>query len=231
MTQSKKDETPVSRRGFRAPLALAASAVALLVAAGAVIAAVGRQRQESADSAGKDSFRGSVPPARIELPWFQLVDYRGRHVSSEALRGKVVVLTLLDSQCEETCPVIASVVARTIDRLSPAERRRVRAVALSTDPAEDTGDSVRRFLASRRATGRLDYLVGSEADLRRLWRELHVLSSLESGEDALHSAPVRVYDRRLVWVSTLHAGVDLTAENLLHDIRLAMTTPIGGGDR
>jgi protein SCO1/2 len=230
MTQSKENVAPDTRRGFRAPLALVASAVALLVAAGAVIAAVG-QHQESADSAGPDWFRGSVPPARIELPRFQLVDYRGRHVSSEALRGKVLVLTLLDSQCEETCPVIASVVARTIDRLSPAERRLVRAVALSTDPAEDTRVSVRGFLASRRATGRLDYLVGSEADLRRLWRELHVLSSLESGEDALHSAPVRVYDRRLVWVSTLHAGVDLTAENLLHDIRLAMTTPIGGGDR
>jgi cytochrome oxidase Cu insertion factor (SCO1/SenC/PrrC family) len=147
------------------------------------------------------------------------------------LRGKVVVFTLLDSQCEESCPIIASVVARTIDRLSPAERSQVRAVAVSTDPVEDTRASVRRFLASRRALGRLDYLVGDVGELRRLWRELHVLSSLESGNDALHSAPVRVYDRRLVWASTLHAGVDLTEENLLHDIRLALTTPMGGGDR
>jgi protein SCO1 len=229
MTQSKQDEKPGSRRGFRAPLALGVAAVALL-AAGAVIAAVGRQNQESAEPVG-DAFRGSVPPVRIELPRFQLVDYRQRYVSSAGLRGKVVVFTLLDSQCEESCPIIASVVARAIDGLSPAERSRVRAVAVSTDPAEDTRASVRRFLASRRAVGRLDYLVGGEAELRRLWRELHVLSSLESGDDALHSAPVRVYDRRLVWASTLHAGVDLTEENLLHDIRLALIIPMGGGER
>ena len=81
---------------------------------------------------------------------------------------------------------------------------------------------------SRRAEGRLAYLVGDESELRRLWRQLHVLSSLDSGNDALHSAPVRIYNRRLVWVSTLHAGVDLSEANLLHDIRLALAE---GGER
>jgi protein SCO1/2 len=230
MSQSDEKEARGTRRGFRTPIALAAVAVVLLLVAGTVVAAVADQRQDTGSTA-RDSFRGSEPPVRIDLPRFRLPSYGGRSVDSAELRGKVVVFTLLDSQCEESCPIIASVVARTIDRLSPAERARVRAVAVSTDPAEDTPASVRRFLASRRAVGRLDYLVGDEAELRRLWRELHVLSSLDSGNDALHSAPVRVYDRRLVWASTLHAGVDLTEENLLHDIRLALTGPMGGGDR
>ena len=45
---------------------------------------------------------------------------------------------------------------------------------------------------------------------------------LESGEDTLHSAPVRIYDRDGVWVAMLHAGVDLSENNLLHDIRAAL---------
>jgi len=35
---------------------------------------------------------------------------------------------------------------------------------------------------------------------------------------AQHSAPLRIYDRSVVWVATLHAGVDLSEENLLHDL-------------
>jgi copper oxidase (laccase) domain-containing protein len=38
---------------------------------------------------------------------------------------------------------------------------------------------------------------------------------------AVHSAPVRIYDRRGRWVSTLHAGVESTATNLVHDLRQA----------
>lgn len=217
------------RPGLRKPLALAGALVVALLVAGAVIAAVGKRDREGRADSSAGSFRGSEPPGRIELPGFRLPSYRGGDVTDAALRGKVVVFTLLDSQCKESCPIIASVVARTLDRLSVRERSQVRAVAVSTDPAEDTPASVRRFLASRRAEGRLDYLVGDEAELRRLWRKLQVLSSLESGNDSLHSAPVRIYDRRLVWVSTLHAGVDLSEANLLHDIRVALAGE--GGDR
>lgn len=39
---------------------------------------------------------------------------------------------------------------------------------------------------------------------------------------AQHSAPLRIYDRSGVWVATLHAGVNLSEENLLHDLRAAL---------
>ena len=223
---SQAEEVRTARPGLRKSLALAVALAATLLVAGAVIAAIGwRDERTAVPAAG--AFRGSEPPVRIELPAFRLPTYLGGELSTTGLRGKVVVFTLLDSQCTESCPIIASVVARTVDRLSTSERSQVRAVAISTDPAEDTRASVRRFLTSRRAEGRLEYLVGRESDLRRLWRELHVLSSLESGNDALHSAPVRIYDRRLVWVSTLHAGVDLSEENLLRDVRVALASTAG----
>jgi len=108
--------------------------------------------------------------------------------------------------------------------LTPAELQGVRAVAISTDPAEDTERSVRSFLMRNHAAGRLLYLGGGEpvGELRKVWGDFDVLSSLESGEDTLHSAPVRIYDRGGEWVTTLHAGADLTEANLLHDIRVAL---------
>lgn len=168
------------------------------------------------------SYRGSEPPARITLPPFELPSYRGTRVASRALGGKVLLLTILDAQCTDACPILASVVARTIDRLTAKERREVRALAITGDPAEDTPEAVRQFLADRRAVGRLDYLLGTEAELRPLWTALQILPSVDSGRDSLHSAPLRVYDRDGVWVATLHAGADLTEENLLHDIRTAL---------
>jgi len=158
------------------------------------------------------------------MPDFSLRDHDGRPVRSSDRRDRVTVLTFLDSQCTESCPVIAWTVARSIDRLTPAERNEVRAVAISTDPAEDTRKAVRRFLARNRAVGRLAYVGGGapEQELRRVWKSYYVLSSLESGQDVLHSAPVRIYDRSGIWVTTLHAGADLTEANLLHDIRVAL---------
>ena len=61
-----------------------------------------------------------------------------------------------------------------------------------------------------------------EESLRPLWKRFLILSSLESGKDSLHSAPVRIYSGEGVWLATQHVGVDLTPENLAKDIRTAL---------
>lgn len=196
-----------------------------LAGAAVLVATLGLALDRSPDSAAQPSagpYRGSEPPARYELPRFSLRNYDGRRVDSGDLRGRIVVLTFLDSQCTDVCPILASQIAQTIEDLTAAERREVIAVAVSTDPAEDTTASVRTFLRNQRATGRLLYLTGSEPVMRSLWHQFQILASLESGEDTVHSAPVRIYDRESVWVATLHAGADLTPQNLAHDIRVAL---------
>jgi cytochrome oxidase Cu insertion factor (SCO1/SenC/PrrC family) len=209
-----------SRRGL--VFLLLAALAGLAVLASVAVLAGGSRGQAGGAQRGDGPYRGSEPPGRIELPAFELPSYRGGHVASSDLRGTVVLLTLLDSQCTDACPILASVVARAVDELAPAEQARVRALAITSDPAEDTRASVRRFLRRQRAEGRLDYLLGSERDLRPLWSALHVLPSLDTGRDTLHSAPLRIYDRSGIWVATLHAGADLSETNLLHDIRVAL---------
>lgn len=167
-------------------------------------------------------YRGSEPPAGIRLEPFALTSYLGKEVSSSSLRGKVVALTFLESKCKEACPIIAVQIARGVDQLKPTERAQVRAIAISTQPIDDTPPNVRRFLMKRRALGRLDYLVGTEAELRPVWRRYDILSALDSGDAETHSASVHIYDRNGVWVSSLHPGIDLTLENFVHDVRRAL---------
>jgi protein SCO1/2 len=168
------------------------------------------------------SYRGSPPPPGIMLGQFELRDYTGVRVSREDLKGKVVLLTFLESKCKEACPIIAAQVARTIERLPPEERRQVVAVAISTHPTDDTPASVGAFLRSQRAEGKLHYLIGSEQELRPIWQRFGVLSALDSGDADTHSASVHLYDRSGEWVASLHPGIDLTPANLVHDVSVAL---------
>ena len=173
-------------------------------------------------AAAPSALRGSKPPPGIVAPDFTLDDAQGGGVSMRALRGRVAVVTFLDSKCHEACPVIAGVVTSALRRLAPGERKRVVALAVSTSPADDTRASVRAFLRRHHALGELHYLIGSERRLRPVWNAFHILSSVDSGNSDVHSASVRVFDGRGVWVSSLSPGVDLTVANLANDVRVAL---------
>ena len=217
-------EAPLhGRRHVRAIVGLGAVGLALLVALALLYSRM------SAEASGPDqgAYRGSEPPARIVMPDFALQDYEGEQVTSDSLLGRVVLLTFLDAQCKESCPVIAAQIAQTFARMDPELRSRVTAVAISTDPDEDTSAAVRDFLRATRAEGELRYLTRPAPAIKRVWGKFQILSSLESGTDSTHSAPVRIYGPDGVWVSSLHAGVDLTDENLVHDLRVASER--GGG--
>jgi protein SCO1/2 len=204
-----------STKAVRMVIVIAAAAA---ITAGAAVAAIALRGDEE-----KPSFKGSQPPPGIKLPDFKLPDHEGREVSSAALRGKVVLVTFLDTQCDESCPIIASQIGRATDRLGAQDRLEVVAVAISTDPDEDTPQSVRDFLRRNRAEGKLRYLVAPVPTLRPVWEQFQIAASFDTGVDTLHSAPVRIFDRDGIWVSTLHAGADLTTENLLHDIRAVLS--------
>jgi len=194
----------------------AALAAGLLVAAGAAWL-----WPESASDV--DRYRGSEPPPDIPMPSFALRDaVGGTTVRSSDLRGKVVLVTFLDTQCREACPIIASQVASALRLLDDDERAEVATVAITVNPRVDTPRHVRTFLRTHRASSLIRYLTGSEAQLRPVWKAFHVLPALDTGDDDVHSADVRVFDRDATWVATLHTPVDLTPENLAHDVREAL---------
>jgi protein SCO1/2 len=169
------------------------------------------------------TYRGSTPPAGIQLPDFALHDYRGGRVTAAGLRGKAVAITFLDTECTEACPVIARQLAHLRRLLTDAERSETAVYAVTVDPRTDTPGRVRAFLRRQQAEGAFGYLIGKPAELRPVWRAFQILSAVESGDPRIHSAPVRVYAPNGFWVSTLHPTVDLTPQNLAHDLRAALT--------
>jgi cytochrome oxidase Cu insertion factor (SCO1/SenC/PrrC family) len=196
---------------------------ALFIAGAAAIGALLAARQSGQlDEPAQGPYRGSEPPAGIHVPNVTLPSYRGPAVSLRALRGNVLVVTFLDTKCTESCPIMAGVIGTALPLLSPVERSQVKALAISVEPHLDTPASIRSFLRRRHALGKLDFLIGSVADLRPVWKSFYVLPAIDTGNADVHSADVRVFNGAGVWVSTLHVGVDLTPANLVHDIRLAL---------
>jgi cytochrome oxidase Cu insertion factor (SCO1/SenC/PrrC family) len=155
------------------------------------------------------------------MPRFALRNYSGRLIRAGDLRGKVTLVTFLDTDCTTKCPIIAAALGDALRLLSPAERRDVAALAITVNPSGDSPQSVRTFLRRRQA-GQLDFLLGSVRALRPVWRSFHIVAAAETGNPDVHSADVRIFDRRGIWVATQHAGVDLTPSNLAHDVRTAL---------
>lgn len=209
----------------RAYLAAGLLAIGLVPLVGAVIVHAtrgGGRSQSPAAPTARGPYRGSVPPAGLHVPVFSLRGYRGDIVRTRDLRGKVVLVTFLDTKCTEKCPIFASQIAAGLRLLPSSAQRRVVALAISVDPRVDSPASVRRFLRRRHALGGLDFLLGSLKELRPIWKAFHIVAAADTGNADIHSADARVFDRRGIWVSTFHAGVDLTPENLEHDLLMAL---------
>jgi len=202
-------------------LLIAVAALGVLIAVALVVAVLvvarGRDHNPQASGPPPGPYRGSEPPANLAAADFRLRSYRGPFVSLRAQRGKVVLLSFVDTKCTEKCPIVTSVMAQAYRLLGSAQdRRQVVPLLISVEPHADTPAHVRRFLARRRALA-LDYLIGTVRQLRPVWKAYGILAAVDSGNADVHSSDVRVIDRRGIWVATQHAGVDLTPQNLAHD--------------
>jgi protein SCO1 len=132
----------------------------------------------SSSSGGTQQYRAPLTGNHLEglvlkpakpAPRLSLRNYDGRMVSLSKLRGKAVLVTFVYTHCPDICPVIVSKLAAAQRSLGPGARD-LQIVAVSVDPWHDTPVDVRSFLAKRGALGRMDYLLGTPRELRRVWK-------------------------------------------------------------
>ena len=167
-------------------------------------------------AASAPALASSAPPgagARIEnpmrVPDFRLRDARGPIVRLSALRGKIVLLTFLYTRCRDVCPLIAEHLNQAVRTLPQRERRQVRVVAVSVDPAGDTRRAVLRFRAEHALLPQFDYLIGTRKQLAAVWRSYSVTARAESGLVA-HASFTLLVDRagidRIVYDATARSS-------------------------
>lgn len=209
-----------------------------------VINAAGRIRYEAIGSVDVAALRRSVDlvrtghaapatgpsaaPVRLTdmhaqpAPGFTLVDQFGRRTSLADLRGHPVLLTFVDSRCEDVCKLTAEMLQRTLDQLG-ADAGRVRLLAVNANPRHFTVADVRAWSVQHGMLHRWRYVTGQPAQLRDIWAAYGVGSHYEHG-DLEHQAVVYVLDsglreRSLLSVSSLRASISGEAAALAQAIR------------
>ena len=76
-----------------------------------------------------------------------------------------MLVTFLYTQCPDVCPLIATRLSQALDQLGP-KAADARLIAVSVDPKGDTPAHVTQFLRMHDLTGRMQYAIGTAAQLR-----------------------------------------------------------------
>jgi protein SCO1/2 len=136
-------------------------------------------------------YLGTLALPAEQAPPIHLRNYLGQPVTLNEYRGKAVLVTFLYANCPTVCPLITSNLRVALNMLGRRDSQ-VQVIAVSVDPRGDTPDNVARFLRAHGMVGRMQYLIGSAAELAPTWAAWHVGSSREVGQPDLvaHSALV-----------------------------------------
>jgi protein SCO1 len=197
----------------RVAIALVLVCVAAL---GATLLAA-RSRSGGEEIPAGSRFEGALMPPGVRAPDFRLRDQDGDPVSMRALRGRPVAVTFLYTHCRDTCPAQAQTLRGALDLLG----HDVPALAVAVDPPRDTPESARAFLSKQRALGRIDFVLGSRAELGPLWKGFAIQPQSVTTE---HQSRFTLVDKR-GFQRVGYPGSQATPERLAHDLRLLEREP------
>ena len=128
-------------RARRDALALAGW-VLVGVSAGCAAPDAGIDRSE-----GAEGLRGRELDPPFDAPAFGLLDTEGqRYDFRRETAGSLTLLFFGYTWCPDVCPVQMAVLDAALDDLAYADRRRIKVVFVTTDPARDTPERLRAWL-------------------------------------------------------------------------------------
>ena len=157
-----------------------------------------------------------------EAPDFQLTDQHGSMIGLADFRGQVVVLTFMDSQCRDTCPVIAAHFRQAYQQLDSIESGQVVFIGVNVNVEANQIADVNEITQ----TWHLDeiptwhFLTGSPSDLEHVWQTYNIAvePALDSQDEILHTPGTYIVDpsgQKRWYVSTSFSADDNAEFNLL----------------
>ncbi len=164
---------------------------------------------------------------------FQLDDQFGSPVALRDLRGNVVVLTFMYTNCPDVCSIVTTQLDGIYESLGERAAE-VEVVAISVDPERDTIEEAHGFLERWGLTEEWSFLVGDRASLEPIWGAYYLAPVSQGGGPAgalrqlstepyfvRHSTPVYLIDRtghrRIVFTQPLDP------DEVSHDIHLLLS--------
>lgn len=171
----------------RVALALFTLCACAVAAVAGVFLASAQTGEPTTAAVAPNGFAGAIRPPGTRMPAATLRDQDGRSVTLDRRREGPVVVTFVYATCEDTCPAQVQAIRGALDEYG----RDVPVLGISVDPANDTAARAKRFVNEQRMTGRMRFLLGSEAELAGVWRAFGIAPQ-RGAED--HSAYTVIVD-------------------------------------
>jgi protein SCO1/2 len=177
-----------SPRRLQSLAPLAAGALAL----GLLLAACGGGSSSTVATLPAIAGADAIPAKNA--PPIELTDQDGKRVDLAKLKGHPVLVAFLYTHCTDLCPIVAGKLHTAYAGLAKSERPLF--LAVSVDPAHDTPASAKAFNRRHRTTGEIDWLLGSRAELQKVWKAWGVRPEHNANdpEEIEHNAEIFAID-------------------------------------
>jgi protein SCO1 len=168
----------------------------MAVLLGLLVAACGGGSSSTSTAVSVVAIPGAdAVPART-APAIDLTDQYGKKVDLAKLKGHTVLVAFLYTHCTDLCPIVAGKLHTAYAGLKKSERPIF--LAVSVDPAHDTPKSAAEFNRRHRTTGEIDWLLGSRAELEKVWTAWGVKPERDANdpEEIEHNAEIFAIDKQ-----------------------------------
>ncbi len=171
-----------------APFAVVTAALCLLVAG------CGSGGSSSSSAVSIPAIAGGDAVPAKAAPPIDLTDQYGKKIDLAKLKGHAVLVAFLYTHCTDLCPIVAGKVHTAFAGIPKAKRPLF--LAVSVDPAHDTPASAATFNKRHRTTGEIDWLLGSQAELEKVWKAWDVKPEHNANdpEEIEHNAEIFAVD-------------------------------------
>jgi len=168
--------------------------IAAALAVGLLVAGCGGGGSSSDPAVSVPQIAGADAVPAKPAPPIELTSQYGKQVSLAKLKGQPVLVAFLYTHCTDLCPIVAGKVHTAYSHIPKSERPVF--LAVSVDPAHDTPASAAAFNKRHRTTGEITWLLGSQAELEKVWNAWGVrpVHNKNDPEEIEHNAEIFAID-------------------------------------
>jgi len=161
-------------------------------------------------------------------PPFALVDQEGRSVSSEDLRGRVLLVDFIFTRCPGPCPILTARHVAVQRALPPELLERIQLVSISLDPAYDTPAVMRAYGEARGVSFANWSFLGGEPEVVDAVVRSHHVGKTRSAEGEIEHLTVAFLVDGQGRILRRYMGMNDRADGIAADLIAAASS--GGAD-
>ncbi len=136
-----------------------------------------------------------IPGDSIYQVHASLVDQDGRAMELESMRGTPVLVSMFYTSCQMVCPMIFETIHATLAAMPIADRRTVRVLMVSFDPARDSVDVLKKTALQRNCDAQWTLARCDESTARKVAAVLGIQYRRLSDGEYNHSTIMTLLDR------------------------------------